>query len=84
MIYESLADWKKEAEKRFGKDEYEWAFVCPACGNVAKEKILSASRVREQPLIQQLKPVLGDGPAAEMGTINVTGLRLDCLEVHRL
>ncbi len=38
MIYESLADWKKEAEKRFGKDEYEWAFVCPACGNVAKVK----------------------------------------------
>jgi len=38
MIYESLADWKKEGERRFGKDESEWAFVCPACGNIAKVK----------------------------------------------
>ena len=38
MIYESIEEWKKEACKRFGDDELEWAFVCPACGNVAKVK----------------------------------------------
>ena len=32
----SLAAWRAEAVERFGANPLEWAFVCPACGYVAK------------------------------------------------
>lgn len=34
MITMSLADWKKEGERRFGPDALLWHFVCPVCGHV--------------------------------------------------
>ncbi len=32
------AEWRKEGERRFGPDQAEWKFVCPACGHVAAVK----------------------------------------------
>lgn len=29
-------EWWAEATRRFGSDRREWAFVCPACGHVAR------------------------------------------------
>lgn len=37
-VYESLADWKKEGQRRFGKEFRQWKFVCPVCGHVASVK----------------------------------------------
>jgi len=28
-------DWLEEGKRRFGKDMYDWKFVCPVCGHVA-------------------------------------------------
>ena len=30
----TLEDWRREAAERFGPDRKDWAFQCPACGNV--------------------------------------------------
>jgi hypothetical protein len=27
----SIEEWRKEGERRFGKDSKQWEFVCPAC-----------------------------------------------------
>lgn len=32
------AEWKAEAERRFGKDMMNWKFVCPSCGHVQSTK----------------------------------------------
>ncbi|NUP12911.1 MAG: hypothetical protein HOW73_43280 [Polyangiaceae bacterium] len=31
----SHAEWLAEADRRFGKDQHKWRFVCPACGHIA-------------------------------------------------
>lgn len=28
-------EWSAEGRKRFGDDQMQWRFVCPACGHVA-------------------------------------------------
>lgn len=33
MIKQTLDEWKKEAESRFGDKTAHWKFVCPRCGN---------------------------------------------------
>jgi hypothetical protein len=34
-VYESVEDWKKEGERRFGSDVMKWKFKCPMCGHIA-------------------------------------------------
>lgn len=29
------AEWLAEGERRFGKDQFAWRFVCPSCGHIA-------------------------------------------------
>jgi len=31
-------EWLAELENRFGKDQKNWAFVCPACGKISTVK----------------------------------------------
>ncbi|MDO4314665.1 MAG: VVA0879 family protein [Oscillospiraceae bacterium] len=35
MAKQTLAEWRTEAIRRFGKDPASWAFQCPACGKVS-------------------------------------------------
>lgn len=30
----TIAEWQAEGRRRFGEDEFQWRFVCPACGHV--------------------------------------------------
>ena len=32
-IHYTEKEWQDEGERRFGKDQFQWKFVCPACGN---------------------------------------------------
>lgn len=32
MVKQTLAEWRAEGIRRFGKDPANWAFRCPACG----------------------------------------------------
>ena len=34
MIKQTVAEWKCEAEERFGKSPKNWKFQCPVCGHV--------------------------------------------------
>ena len=38
VSYESVKSWEAEMEKRFGKDVFEWQFICPSCGHIAKTR----------------------------------------------
>jgi hypothetical protein len=31
-------EWYAEGERRFGKDQMKWKFICPACGYIATPK----------------------------------------------
>ena len=35
MKYNSVEEWRAEAERRFGPDPLKWRFRCPMCGHVA-------------------------------------------------
>lgn len=35
IVYESIEQWKEDAEHRFGHDRRKWKFKCPACGHIA-------------------------------------------------
>ena len=36
MIKQTLAEWRAEAARRFGKDPANWRFRCPACEREAQ------------------------------------------------
>lgn len=33
-IYQNAKEWRKEGERRFGKNPEDWKFKCPACGRI--------------------------------------------------
>ena len=35
IITQTVEEWHREGEQRFGEDERKWAFKCPMCGHVA-------------------------------------------------
>ena len=46
--YESLENWKTEAQQKFGEDWKNWTFECDHCGAVQSGKILIEKGINEK------------------------------------
>lgn len=58
-IYNSVEEWRAEAERRFGSCPSKWTFMCPVCGHVQKVADFQEFKDQGATLESALKSCLG-------------------------
>ncbi|KPV60752.1 MULTISPECIES: VVA0879 family protein [Paenibacillus] len=68
MIKQTLAEWKKEAQDRFGEKTSEWKFRCSRCGNdQSASEFVEAGIKPEDAISMVYQECIGRHGAKEVG-----------------